>query len=393
MDAKGLQILFIENDETDISNFDGGLRKRIFPNYQFDSVSNWIKNTEPFVLFHMQDPFYLHFNLCKILNHEDAAEDIFYIGPYLLDSDPVDYTHIVEINHLPLLIIQELENFYSTLPVFPDFNTLENELLTLLDFFYPGNTFSLNAVNTVDYFTGINATQVEYNYDKPFSISKVEKLYQDEDALLDAIYHGDYTQAFKAMNALSHFKVPRKFTNDYQNYKHYVTIHNTLFRKEVQRASVHPAYIDQLSTSFTCRIENATNKHALTKIYHDMLRKYCLVVQNNSLNGYSKIIQAALNYIVFHLTDDLSLKALSTEVKSSPNYLSSQFKREVGKTITQFVNEKRIEKSLLLLTTTDLQIQEIAEKIGINDENYFSRLFKKTYKISAREYRNNLKQR
>lgn len=117
----------------------------------------------------------LHFNLCKILNHEDAAEDIFYIGPYLLDSDPVDYTHIVEINHLPLLIIQELENFYSTLPVFPDFNTLENELLTLLDFFYPGNTFSLNAVNTVDYFTGINATQVEYNYDKPFSISKVEK--------------------------------------------------------------------------------------------------------------------------------------------------------------------------------------------------------------------------
>lgn len=169
--------------------------------------------------------------------------------------------------------------------------------------------------------------------------------------------------------------------------------HNTLFRKEVQRASVHPAYIDQLSTSFTCRIENATNKHALTKIYHDMLRKYCLVVQNNSLNGYSKIIQAALNYIVFHLTDDLSLKALSTEVKSSPNYLSSQFKREVGKTITQFVNEKRIEKSLLLLTTTDLQIQEIAEKIGINDENYFSRLFKKTYKVSAREYRNNLKQR
>lgn len=392
MHAKGLQALFIEEKETDISNFDGGLRKQLFQNYQFDYVTNWIKKTEPATLFHMQDTYYLHYNLCKIFDSIAKSEDVFLIGPYLLDSDPVDYTHIVEMNHLPIYTITELQSFYGTIPLLHDLNTLESEILTLLDFYFPNETFFLNTENTVDYFNDISDTQVEYNYDKPFAISKVEKLYNDEDALLDAIRRGDYTQAFKAMHALAHYHIPKKFTNEYQNYTHYVIVHNSLFRKEAQRASVHPVYIDQLSTSFTNQIGNATNTKTLTKIYHDMLRKYCLMVRNHSLSGYSKLIQDVLNYIDFHLTEDLSLKALSNEVKSSPNYLSNQFTREVGKTLTKYVNEKRIEKSLLLLTTTDMQIQEIAEKIGINDVNYFSRLFKKTYQMTAREYRNNLKQ-
>lgn len=46
----------------------------------------------------------------------------------------------------------------------------------------------------------------------------------------------------------------------------------------------------------------------------------------------------------------------------------------------------------MLEATTNLQIKEIAEKIGINDENYFPRLFKKTYHMTAREYRNQIKQ-
>ncbi len=387
MKTKNLNVFFIDNMEMDISNYDGGLRKQIFNNFEFNNVKHWINNVDYNILYHMQDTFYLHYDLCKILYEGSDECVIFMIGPYLLESDPVDLTHIIQMNNLPLYSHSELESFYRTVTLLPDPNNLEQEILVLLKFFHPNLDFSIDTQNTVDNYLEILNTEVSYNYDKPFSISSIEKLYNNEDALLNAISQGNYTQALNAMNELSSYSPPKSFRTESQKLKHFLIVHNSLFRKEVQRSNVHPAYIDKISTSFIIRIEKSVTIQDLTKIYHDMLRKYCMLVQNHSLSGYSSIIQNALNYIEFHILEDLTLKHIALKVKSSPNYLSSQFKREVGKTLTEYVNEKRIEKSLLLLTTTDLQIQEIAEKVGINDVNYFSRLFRKIYGMSARDYR------
>ena len=58
-----------------------------------------------------------------------------------------------------------------------------------------------------------------------------------------------------------------------------------------------------------------------------------------------------------------------------------------GKTVTGYVNEKRIELAQELLKTTNLQIQTIAQYCGIVDVHYFTRLFKKTTGVSPKQYR------
>ena len=71
----------------------------------------------------------------------------------------------------------------------------------------------------------------------------------------------------------------------------------------------------------------------------------------------------------------------------SPSYLSALFKQEVGKTLTEYVNSKRIERAMQLLETTRLQVQTIAQNCGILDVHYFSKIFKKTTGMTPKEYR------
>ena len=55
--------------------------------------------------------------------------------------------------------------------------------------------------------------------------------------------------------------------------------------------------------------------------------------------------------------------------------------------VTEFVNEKRMELASRLLRTTQLQIQTIAQHCGMSDVNYFSKIFKKHYGVTPRQYR------
>lgn len=60
-----------------------------------------------------------------------------------------------------------------------------------------------------------------------------------------------------------------------------------------------------------------------------------------------------------------------------------------GQTINNMIAQKRMQQAKVLLRNTDLPIAEVAERVGISNYNYFSRIFKKHYGVSPREYRKN----
>jgi AraC-like DNA-binding protein len=71
----------------------------------------------------------------------------------------------------------------------------------------------------------------------------------------------------------------------------------------------------------------------------------------------------------------------------SLGYFSTLFKKETGKSVSDFIREKRMKRASHLLRTTDLQIQTVAEKCGILDLRYFSKLFKREYGVPPKQYR------
>lgn len=67
------------------------------------------------------------------------------------------------------------------------------------------------------------------------------------------------------------------------------------------------------------------------------------------------------------------------------------FKKETGMTLTNYVNKKRIEHAVYLLSSTDMQIQNIAQYCGIPDVNYFTKIFKKVMNKTPSEFKEEMR--
>ena len=102
--------------------------------------------------------------------------------------------------------------------------------------------------------------------------------------------------------------------------------------------------------------------------------------------GDSRIVKSVL-YIRRHIGEPIELEQLATTACLSKDHFIRLFKKEMGITPLQYVNQKKIEKAQLLLLTEDLSVKEVAARLAFDDYSYFNRLFKKTAGITPQEYR------
>lgn len=98
-------------------------------------------------------------------------------------------------------------------------------------------------------------------------------------------------------------------------------------------------------------------------------------------------VAAVQRYIAGHLTDDLSLPALSELVHLNPSYLSRLFRRVNGRRLSDYIASVRIDCARRLLRTTDLHVQEISAQVGFENASYFTTAFKRAVGCSPQKYR------
>jgi len=122
----------------------------------------------------------------------------------------------------------------------------------------------------------------------------------------------------------------------------------------------------------------------------EMVSTYCRLVTKHSSLNYSLFIRKTLVFIDVDLSGDLSLHTLAAIQNISSGCLSALFKKEVGVTLTDFVNSRRVKHASQLLRSSVLQIQTIAQYCGIPDVNYFSKTFKCYLGCTPKDYRNSL---
>lgn len=222
------------------------------------------------------------------------------------------------------------------------------------------------------------------------AVKEIEQRYCLENDMISAVSQGNYKALCSLINIETFLSVVDKRTSDeLRNIKNYMIIFNTLLRKGVELGNVHPFYIHNLSTHFALKIEEIKSLTEFEKLWNEMAFSYCKLVRDNFSKGYCPLIQNAVMLIDADLSCDLSLSAFSKKLKVNKSYFSSLFKKETGSTLTDYVNKKRIEKAKYLLRTTTEQIQNIALVCGIDDVNYFIKLFKKHTGITPKKYRQN----
>lgn len=117
------------------------------------------------------------------------------------------------------------------------------------------------------------------------------------------------------------------------------------------------------------------------------LMEYSYLMFRYYFEQLSPVIRHAINYIHKHYADGTSIKEFCTKSKMSTAYLGYLFKKETGMFFNNYQTQYRICCALLLLQETDLQINDIAEKVGFASTSYFISCFKKQVGLSPIRYR------
>jgi AraC-like DNA-binding protein len=207
--------------------------------------------------------------------------------------------------------------------------------------------------------------------------------YANENTFFDRLAQGELSEdLFAAVPDLQ--RVPNRM----RNAQNMMIILNTLLRKTIERVKVHPYYIDQISSKWAVRIENAETLSQIDQLKRDMVEDYVRVVRQHSLANYTHNVRAMLNYVQFHLSDpELSLSAIAKKLDVNASYLSQQFNREVGRSLPDYIATLRMEEAKRLLRSGHAPINQVAAAVGYADVNYFSRVFRKQTGVTPTEFR------
>ena len=119
--------------------------------------------------------------------------------------------------------------------------------------------------------------------------------------------------------------------------------------------------------------------------------KYNLVAKNSHKREIStdteQKIKNILNYIHNHYSENISIEDLSKVSSFSEYHFMKFFKKHIGMTSVEYINNYRLERSAYLLSSTDKSIMEISMDVGFNSVSYFNKLFKIKYKLTPKEFR------
>lgn len=92
-------------------------------------------------------------------------------------------------------------------------------------------------------------------------------------------------------------------------------------------------------------------------------------------------------YISQHLYDVIRLEDFANLVHMAPAYISVQFKKITGQSLTSYINRQRVEEAKYLLTTTDQSIQDIAYALNFSTQSYFAKVFQEYHGKLPSSYR------
>ena len=122
---------------------------------------------------------------------------------------------------------------------------------------------------------------------------------------------------------------------------------------------------------------------------HTLITKLVNRIPSNCWNEKTtdNRVLKVIDYIDQHFAETLSNNRLAVKAAMAPNSFLRLFKSVTGSTLQQFVQQKRVEKAILMMHNQESTIDQIAEQCGFSDRQHFSKVFKRIVKLPPAQYR------
>lgn len=139
------------------------------------------------------------------------------------------------------------------------------------------------------------------------------------------------------------------------------------------------------SLAWTHNNSGETFAHIVYALLNDLL--YQITDGMTNSRGPLSLLDEIKSHIDNHYQTDINRESVAETFNISPGYLSRLFSRESDVKFNEYLKLARISRSKTLLTSTNLKINEVSEKCGFTDTNYFCKVFRDINDCTPLEYR------
>jgi len=206
------------------------------------------------------------------------------------------------------------------------------------------------------------------------------------DKLLIAIREKNETQAMKTVEDQIKNGLPHMLDDPLMEWKFYLVGLLTYITYFLNDSGVVENYYDHSRVEFTKEVYNAQSVEQCEEILRKIARFFSERDQEPE-RTLSPLVRKIITDVDTDLKEPLTLQYFSEKLEVNGSYLSNLFRRETGKTITQYVTDQRLKHAENLLRYTNKPVRSVAAEVGIGDAQYFSRLFRKKTGMKPTEYR------
>ncbi|MCR5354578.1 MAG: AraC family transcriptional regulator, partial [Lachnospiraceae bacterium] len=189
--------------------------------------------------------------------------------------------------------------------------------------------------------------------------------YSIEQQIVLAVKEGNinFWETFLAANKNSYGEyLSYEIADPIRQLRNYVIVLTALCSRAAIESGVSVNVCKSTEAYYISEVEKMDNISELTSLNQSMFTFYCKEVQSLSQSGHvSSLIQDCCNYIKQHFLEKINLQEISKEIGYSPSYISRKFSAEMGQSISEYINDLKLNHGKQLLISTDMHLDEISD--------------------------------
>lgn len=217
--------------------------------------------------------------------------------------------------------------------------------------------------------------------------SFIHPSYKLERKLVDAIQELDLEKSRELLNKINSLERAKLSKEPVNSLKYSLVGSCTIFTRAVISAGLDTETAFMLSDYYINLIDETKGIKQIQELEYKMLYDFIRILKTNKEYIYNPIVNRTIHYIKKNIEKKLTLKKLASFVDVHPNYLSSVFKKQVGKPLNEYVNEQKIAAIKIYMNNTNLSTTEISNTFNFSHVSYFCILFKKYTGLTPKEYK------
>ncbi|WP_195428139.1 helix-turn-helix domain-containing protein [Clostridium sp. D46t1_190503_E9] len=334
--------------------------------------------------------YYENYFIIKV-NTSDNISGTLLMGPTIpSEIDKKSINSIMKKFDILMKYRESLINYYNNI-VIMDFNSFIDAGLLLYHSIYHDKLNLTNVVNVDEMLIDISLKDSKAFYissSKKRRNSRLHHSKEFEKELLKYITEGNLEEVIKFFRDNTFDgDMGINSKNPLRNLKNIFISYTSI----VSRAAIESGLVWEVSLTLADfyfeAVEDTNTIKDINDLFLKMILDYTEHLNKVKMYNYSSAILKCQKYIFEHLYEKISLTQLADYTSMNPCYLSHLFKKEVGVSISDYMQKERIEESKKLIISGKKSLVDIYSPLGFIDQSHFSKTFKKFVGITPKEYK------